>query len=1228
MKLFTKKKSTMKKRPSFVSTKQRIVAVFTVTMMLLQICLPTVAWAASLLSNENITAAMASQAFRKSSSNSHLYEQASFDDASDIGSQNIKTFRQRLVAAKTNLGKPTFVPIGSDITIFVPTYPTGKLIGDAYVQNRYIRQQVFDLLGRHLIYASSSDTSEISQINTLYDNAFTFAKANPTLDFGANLSSTTLANLATDMIWPEIRVINNESVVVPILYLTTSTINGNKVTKTTTEFTGASASIGSVTLDHATLTLGAKTMLTTKNNITLNKDSLLASGGDVNLVVGGTLNLIGSKITGVKDVNIIAKEINVKAVVIPFQDRYGSGTKLGSVSDVNSSTGNIFIRSTGGDITFEGSTATASNGSINLDSAKNISIQPVFLSYQGDGSYGAWIIDKSSVNIVGSKLSARDTISLYAEGAITITSSQLISTQGGIELLAQQGIYILDAQGNTQVNRQKIKGRTQGTSSDFNTWAVRSVLSAGKGVLMDTAEGDITLRAAQISSTEGTGVYARNGKVHLLVTKEQSQYYLNMVKKGTWTIKTRTVEQNNETAVPNSIVGGFKVEALHGVDVEYTGIVDSNGKPIEDLDLQMDAYKNMPELAWMADLRSNPNVSASWNQIKLIKINKDDTSRQLSPAAMAIIAIAVAVATGGGGAALLSGSSITGAAAGTTWAAVSNAAFTTLVTQASSSLLAGNSLSQTLKNMSSEDSLKSLAISMVTAGAMQHTDLEMFKVAENAPTTVITLAQQAGQAVVNATVQAGVSVAISGGNTDQFKAAFKQGFMMSAANSITQVLAQKIGDAAHLPEDQRISVGAQYLAHAALGCLRGTLTAKINGSDAESACYSGSGGALIGEAVGKYYASRLNKDVTDWANAQLSHTGQWPSDKERFGQLELLRLRGADIAQLTAAVAAFASGGNADTAASSAKNSAQNNALELSFVLNAYKTYQENATVREYVNNTAAWWTNEVDNIFTQANKEQVARLIQYREELDRQFSAGEIGLWTYNTLKQNNDFALAGAGVVPTTNGDYVLLGLEGAGTVASILKFSKVTKADGMLDIDASLNIGNETFDVSKNIDQLEVPTINSVPSTSIEQEFVDRIAELRSKLPDNKTSGNMGVANIDVPGLPSEMVGYSRVQSPTINQQSQGFVGLVPETFPSIFVESKAGVFIFRDTDSEAKILNNIALQLGENKSATGSIKLFTERAPCASCSNTIQSFKQMFPNIDIEIFDNAGKVVKPK
>lgn len=144
-----------------------------------------------------------------------------------------------------------------------------------------------------------------------------------------------------------------------------------------------------------------------------------------------------------------------------------------------------------------------------------------------------------------------------------------------------------------------------------------------------------------------------------------------------------------------------------------------------------------------------------------------------------------------------------------------------------------------------------------------------------------------------------------------------------------------------------------------------------------------------------------------------------------------------------------------------------------------------------------------------------------------------------------------------------------------------------------------------------------------------LVNQVADLRAALTGSaKTSGNLGVAQIDIPGIQPMMAASSRIESPTSSQRNLGFVGEVPETFPSSVVPigSVPPVFINRSIDSEAKILNNIAMKLGDNSSATGTINLLTERAPCASCSNVIESFKIKYPNIKINVMDNGG-VIRP-
>ncbi|MYM87485.1 hypothetical protein GTP91_09865, partial [Rugamonas sp. FT82W] len=142
-----------------------------------------------------------------------------------------------------------------------------------------------------------------------------------------------------------------------------------------------------------------------------------------------------------------------------------------------------------------------------------------------------------------------------------------------------------------------------------------------------------------------------------------------------------------------------------------------------------------------------------------------------------------------------------------------------------------------------------------------------------------------------------------------------------------------------------------------------------------------------------------------------------------------------------------------------------------------------------------------------------------------------------------------------------------------------------------------------------------------------LMQAVGDLRGALTGSaKTGGNMGVAQIDIPGIQTTMAASSRVDTPSIAQQKLGFVGEVPETFPSSAVPTGGSnpILLNRSIDSEAKILNNIAQQLGENRYVTGTIDLLTERPPCLSCSNVIQLFKAKYPNIKVNVMGGGGVI----
>jgi filamentous hemagglutinin len=918
-----------------LSLGRRITAAFMAAFMLLQICLPTIAFAATVLSNDKITGQLLSNAeYQGSASPNYLFEKAAYlNQTVTIQNETLETFFKTLVAAKIALPKPKFIPIAGDITIFIPTYPLGKLVGDAYVQTRFVRTQIMELLGRHLIDVGLYPT-EIEQINKLYKQAKDFAISHPQYIFGTNLPASEI--ISADMIWPELRNINGQNVLVPIVYLTANTIATRGVKGHTIEFNGPLTELAGITLDNTVLNARRDSYLRVMrtlinnggainlgDNATLNSNTIINNGGSINgagnltIVANGTLQNLSGTITAKQNLDITAAQFTNKTVVYPYTDKYGTGGYLGPISVVSAGTrdasgqvstvGNLSIKSTKGDINFIGSDANAT-GTMTLDSQGNINILGVTIEKNSNGYNGQWQVATNSIDVFKSRLTAQENLKLISSGAINIQASDLVSTKGGIELLAGMGIYIVDDQNQTSVRKVDKIGKKTGTESDFQTFAIRSVLSAGKKILLYTENGDITLKAAKITSTEGTQVTAKNGKVHLLITKEQNQHYLNTVRKGFWTIKTVNDTHVEEKGTPNAIVGGFAVEALEGVDVEYAGI-DMNANPKLTLADQIEEYRKMPDMKWMADLYDNQIQKIDWTQVELVYKDIREHKTNLSPAAMAIIAIAVCVATAGTGAALV------GATQGSLYATVANAAVTSLATQAAQSLAAGNSLNQTLHTMGSNESLKSLATTMATAGMMPSANLEMFKVAEGA-STAISLLQQAGQAIVNATIQAGVSVTISGGNSDAYKKAFTQSLAANAINSLGTKIAGKISNA-------KIDVATQYIAHAAMGCLAASLTSKLNDTDVEPACLSGAGGAIISQAM-TAKADKLDSEIKDWAKKNTTNPENI-TYKLYQEKLEYFRTQGVNLAKLTAALAAFAVGGDISAAADSADTVARSN---------------------------------------------------------------------------------------------------------------------------------------------------------------------------------------------------------------------------------------------------------------------------------------------------------------
>lgn len=82
--------------------------------------------------------------------------------------------------------------------------------------------------------------------------------------------------------------------------------------------------------------------------------------------------------------------------------------------------------------------------------------------------------------------------------------------------------------------------------------------------------------------------------------------------------------------------------------------------------------------------------------------------------------------------------------------------------------------------------------------------------------------------------------------------------------------------------------------------------------------------------------------------------------------------------------------------------------------------------------------------------------------------------------------------------------------------------------------------------------------------------------------------------------------------------------PQIFTATEVEGMSSGTWLRNADSEYKMLNKLANDLGGEASMkypniTGELKIISENPYCISCQGIIQQFNEMFPNIKLILID---------
>jgi Possible hemagglutinin (DUF637) len=332
-----------------------------------------------------------------------------------------------------------------------------------------------------------------------------------------------------------------------------------------------------------------------------------------------------------------------------------------------------------------------------------------------------------------------------------------------------------------------------------------------------------------------------------------------------------------------------------------------------------------PGMGWVSDVvrqqqeaqRNNPGYTLHLQNVQLAHNQWDYKKQGLTQEGAAIVTLVVAFLSYG--AASSAGSAVAGGAgmttttvtaagvttttltaAGTVVAAATAAAVTTLATQATISLInnQGN-LGATLKELGSKDSIKNLAMAMVTAGALSGVNLAMANAgitttAWNSINATSPFIDQLQKNLVNNLTSTVVQTALTGGNSADYERGLQNSILTALITTGAAQGANAIGDMATGPNSP-LNAFTHKIAHAIAGCAAGAATASVAGGNAGTGCGSGAIGAVIGEIT-----------------AQMMGSNMKPEDL-------------VNLSKLMGGVAAALTGGNIAIAAVAGGNAAENN---------------------------------------------------------------------------------------------------------------------------------------------------------------------------------------------------------------------------------------------------------------------------------------------------------------
>ncbi|MGY4490754.1 hemagglutinin repeat-containing protein [Pseudomonas sp. TE3610] len=513
---------------------------------------------------------------------------------------------------------------------------SARRLGDGRYETRLISDAVVARTGQRFLAASL--TSDYDQYRYLMDNALA-SKSALNLSVGVGLSAQQVAALTHDIVWMENRVIDGQSVLVPVLYL---------------------AQADSRNVNGGALIQGRDLKLMAGNDL-INVGTLSASN-DLSASVGGSVYnggvaeanqrlsllaqdsirnaLAGDIRAGQVDLVTLKGDIVNDRTAIAVRD--GAGMRTVTDEGGRITAGNALNATAGQDLTNLG--AISSEGNANLQAGHDINlraVQDVSEKHEShNGGHNSSITHV--VDNLASTVTAKGNLALDAGRDLNVVASKA-NAEKDLQATASRDINLLSAGDVQDVHSFSKSGHKRVTRENNQTQQQAGELSAG-GNVVAVATNTMTLVASKITAGDEAYLYAGK-QVSVLAGENSTSTLYDMTKKSRTSKKSQLDLVTNTTNAGSAVTSGQGTTVVSGQDLLIRGSEVSADKG----DVRLQAVNDVAIVAGEDTTTARHEKSSSkssWGGLKASKVKDKVNENQTSAAGSLVSGDTVNVTAG------------------------------------------------------------------------------------------------------------------------------------------------------------------------------------------------------------------------------------------------------------------------------------------------------------------------------------------------------------------------------------------------------------------------------------------------------------------------------------------------------------------------------------------------------------------------------------------------------